>query len=184
MNNMKQIALGLLSYESSQNAFPPAFKADKGGKPLLSWRVLILPYLEGNGLYRQFKLDEPWDSENNKKLLDKMPSIYKSPGSNAGAGKTNYLGVRGDKAVFTGKEGTKIRDITDGTSNTIMVVEAADEKAVPWTKPDDFEYDANDPLPGSRRPAIQRLFGLLCRWIGAVYFRHDRQRSAQSPLYP
>ena len=148
MNNMKQIALAMHNYHDAGKSFPPAFKADKEGKPLLSWRVLILPYLEEEDLYRQFKLDEPWDSEHNKKLLDKMPSVYRSPGGKADAGKTNYLGVRGDKAFFTGKEGTKIREITDGTSRTIMTVEAAEEKAVPWTKPDDFEYDENDPLQG------------------------------------
>ncbi|MCC6126433.1 MAG: DUF1559 domain-containing protein [Pirellulales bacterium] len=149
MNNLKQISLALLNHEAANNVLPPAFKADKGGKPLLSWRVLILPYLEENSLYEQFKLDEPWDSEHNKKLLDKMPDVYKNPNSRlAGEGKTNYLAVRGAKTIFSGGTGTKIRDISDGTSNTITVVEASDERAVPWTKPDDFEYDENDPIEG------------------------------------
>jgi hypothetical protein len=148
MNNMKQIALAMHMYIDTNKTVPPAFKADTEGKPLLSWRVLILPYIGQDSLYRRFKLDEPWESEQNKKLLDKMPALYKSHGSNTGGAKTNYLGVRGEKAFFTGKNGIKMSDIKDGTSNTIMVVETADEKAVPWTKPDDFECDEQDPIKG------------------------------------
>jgi hypothetical protein len=146
-NNLKQIALAMHTYHDARKTFPPAFKADKDGKPLLSWRVMILPFLEYDGLYQQFKLDEPWDSEHNKKLLDQMPVEYKSP-NDAGLppGMTHYLGVSGEKAFFTGKKGTRMADIKDGSSNTIMTVEA--DKAVPWTKPDDFEYDENDPVKG------------------------------------
>jgi hypothetical protein len=150
MNNIKQILLSLLSYESMKGHFPLAFNADKDGKPLLSWRVMILPMLDQDGLYKQFHLDEPWDSEHNKKLIDKMPSVYKCPNSTKAAeGKTNYLTVRGDKTIFSsdGKRRGMV-DIPDGTSDTIMVVEANDEKAVPWTKPDDFEYDESNPIKG------------------------------------
>lgn len=149
MNNIKQILLAMLVHENSRTAFPPAFKADKEGKPLLGWRVLILPYLDQKELYDAFHLDEPWDSENNIKLLAKMPNIYRSPNSRvSGEGKTNYLTVRGEKTVFHGATGMKILDIPDGTSNTILVVEVNDEKAVPWTKPDDFDYDENNPMSG------------------------------------
>src|SRR4051794_14898536 len=71
-NNLKQIALAFHNYESA-NGFSPADISDKDGKPILSWRVAILPYIEEDALPRQFKLDEPWDSENNKKLIEKMP---------------------------------------------------------------------------------------------------------------
>jgi hypothetical protein len=148
LNNMKQIGLAMHNYHDAYKTFPPAFKADKDGKPLLSWRVLILPLLEQDILFRQFHLDEPWDSEHNKALLDKMPGVYRSPGSKAGAGMTNYLTVRSEKTIFSGSKGARIADIRDGTSNTIMLVEASDEKAVPWTKPDDFEYDENEPIKG------------------------------------
>ncbi len=99
-------------------------------------------------LYDEFNKDEPWDSEHNKKLIAKMPPEYISPNSKAGQGMTNYLTVRGEKTVFPGKQGVRVQDITDGTSHTIALVEASDEKAVIWTKPDDFEYSEEDPIKG------------------------------------
>jgi prepilin-type processing-associated H-X9-DG protein len=148
-NNLKQIGLGLLNYESAQGVYPPAYRADKNGKPLLSWRVLILPYVEGDGLYKEFHLDEPWDSPHNKKLISRMPSVYRNLNSAVGGqGKTNYLTVRGKDTIFSGAKGTRIADVTDGTSTTIMTVEAPDDKAVIWTKPDDFEYDEELPMKG------------------------------------
>src|SRR5262249_21734482 len=65
-NNLKQIALAMHSYHDTMGRFPPAIVRDKEGKPLYSWRVLLLPYLEQQNLYNQFKLDEPWDSEHNR----------------------------------------------------------------------------------------------------------------------
>lgn len=161
-NNVKQILLAMHNYHDSMNAFPPAYSADKEGKPLLSWRVHILPYIEEKELYDQFRLDEPWDSEHNKKLIEKMPAIYRSPNSAAEAGKTNYLTIRGKNTVFSGAKGGKMRDIVDGTSNTIVLIESPDAAAVPWTKPDDFEFDPENPakgLFGMRPGAVIAGFG-------------------------
>ncbi len=79
MNNLKYIGLAMHNYLDANSHFPPAASVDKAGKPLLSWRVMILPYIDQDQLYKQFHLDEPWDSEHNKKLIDKMPQIYASP---------------------------------------------------------------------------------------------------------
>jgi prepilin-type processing-associated H-X9-DG protein len=128
------------NYESSQGAFPgPAITA-KDGKPLLSWRVAILPYIEPE-LYNKFKLDEPWDSPHNKALIKEMPQVFACP-SRPGVepGTTTYRAFAGKGALFEKDSGTRIANITDGTSNTIMVVEAVE--AVPWTKPDsDLPFD-------------------------------------------
>jgi hypothetical protein len=156
-NNLKQIALAFHNYHDTFSTFPPAAIYSKDGKPLLSWRVAILPYLEQEGLYRQFKLDEPWDSAHNQRLLDRMPPVYAAPVPGAGgplagpAAKkatptgTYYQGFVGEGAVFEGKEGLRITDITDGTSNTLLVVEAGEP--VPWTKPEDLPFDAKKPVP-------------------------------------
>jgi hypothetical protein len=151
MNQFKQIALAMHNYLDSQGAFPPQASVDANGKPLLSWRVLILPYLEEKALYDQFHLDEPWDSEHNRPLVDKMPSIYADPASSVQAaigekGRTTFVVPVGDKLLFGGKEGTKLRDIKDGLSNTILLVEVPPQKAVIWTKPDDWQVNIESPL--------------------------------------
>jgi len=145
MNKMKQIAIAMHVHHEAHGQFPPAYSTDENGKPLLSWRVHILPFIEERGLYEQFHLDEPWDSDHNKTLIPLMPQDYKRPGGNAGPGMTNYLTVRGEKTVFPGKEKVSISDITDGSSNTIMAVEVADYAAVTWTSPEDYEYDEDFP---------------------------------------
>ena len=89
-NNLKQIALAMHNHHDASKEFPAAYSTDKQGKPLLSWRVKILPLIGQDALYRQFHLDEPWDSEHNKKLIPLMPPVYMAPGSTAGPGKTNY----------------------------------------------------------------------------------------------
>jgi prepilin-type processing-associated H-X9-DG protein len=143
-NNLRQIGLALHAYHDSTKHFPPAAIYDKSGKPLLSWRVLILPYVEAGDLYSKFKLDEPWDSEHNKKLLDPMPLIYAGPGGKKST-ETAYLAFHGKNAFFEEKEGLKISTFTDGLSKTIAVVEAA--QGVPWTKPEDLAYDPEKPPP-------------------------------------
>jgi prepilin-type processing-associated H-X9-DG protein len=147
-NNLKQINLAMLNHEASHRAFPARAIFDKQGKPLLSWRVKLLSYLDEAGLYNQFHRDEPWDSEHNKKLLAAMPAVYKNPTNPAPPGMTTYLGVSGKGLMFEGSEGRKMSDITDGLSHTIVVVEANNDRAVPWTKPDDWECDPERPLAG------------------------------------
>jgi hypothetical protein len=105
---------------------------------LLSWRVAILPYLEEQALYNEFHLDEPWDSEHNIKLLERMPSVYLHLESNAPPGHTVYLAPIGENTGWS-EAGTRLREITDGTSNTIAVVQADVSLAVPWSKPDDLD---------------------------------------------
>jgi hypothetical protein len=145
-NNLKQIAIAMHNYLDTNKTFPAQAIYDKDGKPLLSWRVMILPYIEANDLYKQFKLDEAWDSPHNKKLLARIPKTYQAP---AGKPKhpfgTFYQGFAGKGAFFDGKMGVGIADILDGTSNTIMVIEAP--KDVPWTKPEDVAFDPDKALP-------------------------------------
>jgi hypothetical protein len=163
-NEMRQIGIAFMNHAVAHgDRYPAAANYDKEGKALLSWRVHVLPYLEQKALYDQFRLDEPWDSEHNKKLLPKMPNVYADPNDPnlAKAGKTRLLVPTGKAAIFDGKEGPKITSITDGTANTIMAVEVHPDKAVEWTKPDDLEIDPAQPLKGlerARANGFQALF--------------------------
>jgi type II secretory pathway pseudopilin PulG len=151
MNNMKQINLALHNYADMKKAFPAHANYSADGKPLLSWRVHILPFLEQQALYDQFHLDEPWDSEHNKKLIPLMPPEFLDPSSKwqPANGKTHYLGVVGEKMIFNGTDkGTTFAGIRDGTANTIMLVQVNDDRAATWSKPDDWQFDEKNPLNG------------------------------------
>jgi len=134
-NNMKQITLGLHNYHDAYGKFPDVATVDSSGKPLLSWRVQLLPYLGQNDLYQQFNLAESWDSPHNKSLIPRMPSDFSDPNNNNSGGKTRYQIIQGPKTIFEGGKGKTIRDITDGTSNTVLYVEMSADRAVEWTKP-------------------------------------------------
>ena len=147
INNLKQIALAMHNYNSTFGAFPAAAICDKKtGKPLLSWRVAILQYIEEEALYKQFKMDEPWDSEHNLKLAKNMPKIYFHPKANKpGDDKTHYRLFYGKGAAFELNKPSGLAQITDGSSNTLMVVEA--EESVVWTNPNDLAFDPAKALP-------------------------------------
>jgi hypothetical protein len=146
---LRQLGTAFHKFEEKHRQMPAAAILGKDGKPLLSWRVAILPFLGQDELYKQFHLDEPWDSAHNKKLLPKMPKVYaprrgpspKEPPS------TCYQVFTGPDAPFRveARVGPKVTDFTDGTAQTFLIVEATE--AVPWTKPTDLVYDAKKPLP-------------------------------------
>jgi hypothetical protein len=148
INNLKQVALAMHIYHDVNRKFPAQASVDKDGKPLLSWRVHVLPYLEQEALYKQFHLDEPWNSEHNKKLIEKMPKIFEDPRVRLEAGKTTIVVPAGKGTLFPPGDGLKIQQITDGTSNTIMIVEADAKHAVVWTKPADWDFDPREPSAG------------------------------------
>lgn len=145
--NMKRIMIAMMNYHDQNRTFPAAF-VSQDGKPLLSWRVALLPYFEDEkirDLHAQFHLDEPWDSPHNKPLVAQMPAVYQSRASTHSDGRTVYLTPRGDATAFPGQRAISIREVRDGTSNTIALVEVDDTQAVPWTKPDDWNFDPKDP---------------------------------------
>ncbi len=145
-NNLKQIGLALHNFNAAYNAFPAAAGVDDEGEPSISWRVAILPFIEQQALYEKFHLDEPWDSEHNLTLLDQMPPVFRHPDRPTEAGHTVYQAIVGEETVLKPTEPTTFHEITDGTSNTIMVMETTAEVAVPWTAPQDVVFDP-DNLP-------------------------------------
>jgi hypothetical protein len=146
VNNLQQLAIAMHLYGDANGTLPPAAVYGKDGKALLSWRVLVLPYVDEEKLFKEFKLEEPWDSEHNKKLLAKIPKIFAPVrGKDKDGSGTYYQVFTGNGAAFEGKRGARITDFSDGTSNTILIVEAAEP--VPWTKPADLAFDPAKPVP-------------------------------------
>ncbi|MFN0198429.1 MAG: DUF1559 domain-containing protein [Planctomycetaceae bacterium] len=147
---------------------PESYSYDrKKGQTLLSWRVQLLPFLGHKDLYRKFKHNEPWDSEHNKTLIAEMPAIYAAPGgANREDGKTCFLTIRADDSAFPAEKRIGFRDIKDGTSNTIMIVEANEDSSVVWTRPDDYVLPEK-PLQGLIRSKEPGIIVGMCD--GAVY---------------
>jgi hypothetical protein len=177
-NNLMEIGIALHSHHSAQGGLP-SNTYGPNGQPLLSWRVHLLPYLGEQALYSQFKFDEPWDSANNKRLLDQMPRVYATPAERRGSvpkgNKTYYRGFSSPGALFARPAGQpfpgpggrpraigpNFGQISDGTSNTIAVVEAGDP--VEWTKPDDLDASPGKAFPslGGVRPKSDKFLVLM-----------------------
>ena len=148
-NNLKQLALAMHMYHDQNKCFPAPANYDASGKPLLSWRVHILPYLGHENLYKQFHLDEPWDSEHNAKLTKRRPPVYGSPASQWNEGnRSSFVLPVGEETIAPGGKGIPFSEIKDGTSNTIMIVEVNDHRAPVWTKPEDLPIDLENPTNG------------------------------------
>ncbi len=167
INNLKQIGLAMHNFHSVHGRFPPAVIMGPDGKPWHSWRVLILPYLEQEQLFKQYDFGQPWDSAKNRMVLDKMPDVFREPVYGDAAGNfTHYAAVTGvDRAPFSSKgpvqrdaqnvpmaQGIGLSDYTDGTSNTVIVVPIDPARKVPWTKPEDI-------VVGPKYPDDYDLFG-------------------------
>ncbi|MGP0067567.1 MAG: DUF1559 domain-containing protein [Isosphaeraceae bacterium] len=156
--NLHQIGLALHEYLRVQGHFPAPALPDRDGKPLLSWRVALLPQLGYQSLYDRFHLDESWDSPHNRALLAEMPHEFGCPsGPGPRSGQTGYLVVVGPKTAvgctntpFDPTHGADIQDFFDGTSNTALVLET--NRSVPWTKPEDLQWAPDGPLPQVASP--------------------------------
>ena len=141
MNNMRQISIALDMYVNTHNAYPPPYVTDADGKPLYSWRVLILPYLDQDALYSRYKLDEAWDSPNNKPLSDTVIKIFQNPAEeNLVEPLTNYVVVQGKETMFPPDGKMTYGNIKDGTANTIMVVEISGSD-IHWAEPRDLDFN-------------------------------------------
>lgn len=150
-NNLKQIALALNNYHDRHGRFPPAVVYGPDGRPLYSWRVLILPFMEGQDLYKKFKLDESWDSPHNRTLLAERPGVYDPVGIHVDKTLTFTQVFIGPGTAFEGRVGVTRDDFPDGPYQTLLLVEAAEP--VLWTKPIDLAY-----LEGAKLPPLGGVF--------------------------
>jgi prepilin-type processing-associated H-X9-DG protein len=144
MNNLKQIQLAILNYEAAKRTMPPAYIADAQGRPIHSWRVLLLPFLGETALYNKYNFNEPWNGPNNSKLALQMPDAYRCPSHShdraVKSNETQYFAVVDPQSAWPGRNGRQIREFSDGTSWTIMVLEASG-LGVNWMEPRDVSLD-------------------------------------------
>jgi hypothetical protein len=160
-SKLRVIGLALQNYADLYGHYPPAVARSPDGKPLYSWRVALLPFVEEDALYRKLNLKEAWDHPDNKALLERVPpflAMAEDDPARSATG-TRFQVLRGKGGVF--EEGAKVTrsHVTDGLSNTVTVVEAGDP--VPWAAPRDVAYQPGDPLPKLGLPGADTVLVLL-----------------------
>jgi hypothetical protein len=143
--NLTTLAAALHEFHRKHGHFPPAVVLGPDGKTPHSWRVELLPYLDQQALYDQYRMDEPWDSKNNIKVLGQMPAVFHSPYDDPNSCNSGYFALVGAGTLFEGTKGISNAEITDGTNNTLLLAEC--RRQILWTKPEDILFDPYEPLP-------------------------------------
>lgn len=165
-NNMKQISLAMHNYASDYGSFPPAYTVDAAGNKLHSWRTLLLPYMDQQALYNQIDLTKPWDDPANEMFANMEIPVYRCPSTATNPSMTTYVVVVDPSAVYSGAEGCKLQDISDGTANTLLVFETEPAFAVNWMSPEDASPAAFPPAGRTGHPG-----GCNCAMAdGSVHF--------------
>ena len=168
IDNLTAISLALQAYIKDNGTLPPT-AIYRAGRPRLSWRVALLPYLGHTDLFNKFNRGNSWSDDENSELLQSIPAVFQSP--TRFNEMTNYVLVTGKQTAFADDLPTPVARITDGMSNTVLLVEVNDRAAVPWTKPEDYELDASNPKRG--------LFGLYTDGVFAIWGDGAVQRIPQ-----
>lgn len=173
---LKQLILGLHNYHTTYGCFPPAYIADRNGKPIHSWRVLVLPFVDEAALYKQYNFNEPWNGPNNRKLLAARPRIFSCAShwnvAQQGDAATDYVAVLGRDAAWQGAAPRKFDDFHGKAGGTILLVEAVDA-GISWTQPSDLDLDhlpAAAPTPSaaiSSHHTFSHGFFFHDTWAGA-----------------
>ncbi len=201
-NNLKSLALAMQNYHDVWKTFPPAFIPNANGKPMHSWRMLILPYVEQTLLYDVYDMNEPWDGPKNGPLANGKPvtitnkdgttiiitpdmsHVFRCPSAPASQGKwcTNYVMVVGPGTISSGSQAVKYGDMADGTVNTIMIVEIANSDIL-WTEPRDLQLDEMSfQINDSTKPSISSPHvggAFVADAFGSVTFLDDATTQAR-----
>jgi len=148
-NNLTRLYLALEGYHADHGSYPPAYVADAAGKPMHSWRVLLLPYLERKKLYEAYDMNEPWDGPNNRQLWARMPEVYACasreecrrlgcrPLDEAPSYTASYVAVVSPETAWPGDRGVSKDQITDKHRDTLLLMEYS-SGTQPWTAPVDL----------------------------------------------
>ena len=142
-NNLKKIARALNDYEQEHGSLPPAYTVDAEGRPLHSWRTLILPHLDQKALFDSIDLTKPWDDPINADALKTDLQVYRCPSARRQIpiGNTTYLAVVGENSGFNPINGRTRNEITDDSGETLLLIDVPGERAVPWMAPSDVDAD-------------------------------------------
>jgi prepilin-type processing-associated H-X9-DG protein len=152
MNNLNQIALALKQYEKVHGALPPAYTTDANGKPLHSWRTLILPFIEYQKLYESIDLTKPWDDPANAEARKASLFVYQCPSADIDDHLTTYLAVVTSSSCLRATKPRNLSDITDRAAQTLIVIEVDADHAVPWMSPNDADENLALGLGGPESP--------------------------------
>lgn len=139
LNNLRNIGVALLNYHTQWETFPPAHTVDAEGRPLHSWRVLILPLLDNQALYEKIDLTKAWDDPVNAEFRQQMPSVYRCPSDTGPEHHTSYIAVVGNDFVFNGEQARRLEEITDAPEQTLLIVEASGAESFEWMAPRDSD---------------------------------------------
>lgn len=166
VSNLKQLGLALHNYDSSYGCLPPPYVADAHGRPLYSWRVVLMAYLEkaegwnGGQLTTNFRFDEPWDSPHNRKLHGMRAPNFFCPSDPASAenGFTSFVAVVGPRTLFPGGgQVRRLADVRNDSTMTVMLVESAN-RSIHWMEPRDLAWEDMSFVVNDRsRPSISSL---------------------------
>jgi prepilin-type processing-associated H-X9-DG protein len=142
-NHLKQIGIALHAYHDKYGSFPPAVTTDESGKPLYSWRVLLLPYFnsaEADAIYQKFDPTKAWDSPENAEVAAHAPAVFRCPSGHAPDAMTSYVAVVGPETMWPGSIPRGIREVTGRLSRTIAVVETSGSN-INWLEPRDLTLE-------------------------------------------
>jgi len=153
LNNVRNLTMALQLYAQQHQAFPPAYTVDAQGRPLHSWRTLILPYFDLQGLYESIDLSKPWDAQENAAAFQTHVDVYACASAKLPSNHTLYLASVGPKAGLMGAKSRNLSEITDGAENTLLVIEVPTDRSVPWMSPQDADEALILSLAGSSKLA-------------------------------
>lgn len=180
-NNLKELGLALHMYHETHGSFPPPYLADANGKPIHSWRVLLLPFLDEADLHARYDYSEPWNGPHNQQLAAEMPKIFQCPSAtdSSNTSMTHYVAVVGPGYFFDADRLNRYADVLDGLSQTIALVESSGSFGanVHWMSPEDLSADSlNAIINGQPGPAIGSVHtggAHLLMGDGSVHFVQD-----------
>lgn len=189
-SNLQEIGLAMYRYHEKHGSFPPAFLTDADGKPMHSWRVLILPFLGEEQLYSEYRFDEPWNSEHNRALAARMPAVYYCPSDQNGMSlQTSYVMLVEPGTISDGSKSHSVADIRDGLANTILLAEAVDAN-IAWMEPRDLNaeavsvavYGSGEELPRDARSISSRHVQVPLLFCDGSVRTYDRSLLSEDQL--